>query len=170
MKIQCDFCKTEYMLDKAPASPVRCAICGHKWVVATPARKNVFLTFMASLCALLAAIVFSIVVIGHYNSKKENNMPLVASITETNIVNDEDGVGHFVIEGKLQNLTTEIYGAPDLLVYAYDEHGEIVGTPERFAAPVTLLDAGANVGFTYQMHMQTNGIKKLSVKLSEFKQ
>ena len=125
---------------------------------------------MAALCALLAAIVFSIVAIGRYNSKKEQNMPLVANIVETNIISDDVGANHFVITGKLQNLTTEIYGAPDVLVYAYDANNNVVGMPESFSAPVTLLDAGVIVGFTYKMRGQTDGIKKLSVKLSGFEQ
>ena len=72
MKIKCDFCKTEYNIERAPASPVRCAICGHVWAVANPGRKNVWLVLFASVCALLSAAIFTFVVIAQHQIKKAN--------------------------------------------------------------------------------------------------
>ena len=74
MKIKCDFCKTEYSTDCAASSLVKCAVCGNVWNVAIPARKNAWLVFFASVCALLAAIVFAVVVVAHH---KGNNSGLL---------------------------------------------------------------------------------------------
>ena len=67
MKIKCDFCKTEYTLDKVSSGGVKCAICGNVWAPDVAPRKNTWLMFFASLCALLSAIVFTVAIIHLYN-------------------------------------------------------------------------------------------------------
>ena len=62
MKIKCDFCKTEYTLDKTPSAPVKCAVCGHVWAVSRPNRRGAVMAFIAAICALLSAIVFAVAV------------------------------------------------------------------------------------------------------------
>ena len=91
MKTVCDFCKTEYSLDAVPKMPVKCAVCGNVWTVQSPVRRNTFLTFIAALCALLAAAVFAIAVIAEHQIKQVQEKPLVAEITEINTVVDEKG-------------------------------------------------------------------------------
>ena len=168
MKIKCDFCKTEYTLDKIPAMPVKCAICGHTWMVKTPSRKNNLFVFLAALCALLSAIIFTIVVVTHYRSDSVVKNPLVASIVKTELAPDGNGVNHFIVSGILENRSTEIYGAPNLIIMTYDDKGNQVNSVEQFNPPVTLLDAGARVGFVYTLRAPSIGVKKIVVKLGEF--
>lgn len=168
MKIKCDFCKTEYTLDKIPAMPVKCAICGHTWMVKTPNRKNQFITFLAALCALLSAIIFAIVVVTHYRKNSVNQTPLVASIVKTTLAPDANGVNHFIVSGILENRTDAIYGAPNLILVTYDGNGKQINSGEQFNPPATLLDAGARVPFIYTMRAPSAGIKKIVVKLGNF--
>ena len=81
MKIKCDFCKTEYHIDNMPNTPVQCAVCGHTWNVVTGSKRNAWLMFFASLCALLSAIVFTVAVITQHQIKQKNQGPLIADIT-----------------------------------------------------------------------------------------
>ena len=168
MKIKCNFCKTEYTLDKIPAVPVKCAICGHTWMVKTPTRKNNIFIFLAALCALLSAIIFTIVVVTHYHSNSTENVPLVASIVKTELAPDGNGVNHFIVSGIIENRSAEIYGAPNLIITTYDENGKQVNSDEQFSPPVTLLDSGARVGFVYTLRAPSIGVKKIVVKLGEF--
>ncbi|MBO4672597.1 MAG: hypothetical protein J5608_03025 [Alphaproteobacteria bacterium] len=168
MKIKCDFCKTEYTLDKIPASPVKCAICGHTWMVKTPNRRNQFITFMAALCALLSVVIFAIVVVTHYRKNSVNQTPLVASIVKTTLAPDANGVNHFIVSGILENRTDAIYGAPNLILVTYDGNGKQINSGEQFNPPATLLDAGARVPFVYTMRAPSAGVKKIVVKLGNF--
>lgn len=170
MKIKCDFCKTEYTIAKIPATPVRCAICGHTWMVKTPNAKNQLFVFLAALCALLSAIIFSIVVITHYRTHDNNSAPLTASIVKTELAPDGNGVKHFIVSGIIENKTDEIYGAPNLIISTYDDNGKLVNTPETFNPPVTLLDAGARAGFVYTLRAPSAGVKKIEVSLGKFEE
>ena len=168
MKIKCDFCKTEYTISKIPSNPVRCAICGHTWLVKTPNRRNQFFVFFAALCALLSAIIFAVVVITHSGKNADAKSPLVASIVKTELAPDANGVSHFIVSGIIENRSEEIYGAPDLYIVTYDGDGKQINTPEQFAPPVTLLDAGARAGFVYTLRAPSMGVKKIIVKLGDF--
>lgn len=168
MKIKCSFCKTEYTLGKIPVTPVKCAICGHTWMVKTPNRKNQLFVFLAALCALLSAIIFAVVVMTHYRSKSVTNTPLVAYITKTELAPDGNGVNHFIVSGILENRSTGIYGPPNLIVMTYDDKGKQVNKPEQFNPPVPLLDAGARAGFVYTLRAPSAGVKKIVVELGEF--
>jgi len=168
MKIKCDFCKTEYTLSKIPAMPVKCAICGHTFMVKTPNRKNKFFVFFAALCALLSAVIFSVVAITQYRKNSVTNSPLVASIVKTSLAPDANGVNHFIVSGIIENRSTEIYGAPNLFVVTYDGNGKQINSAEQFNPPVTLLDAGARAGFVYTLRAPSVGVKKIVVKLGDF--
>ena len=168
MKIKCDFCKTEYTLSKIPATPVKCAICGHEWMVKTPNRKGQFFKFLAALCALLSAIVFSLVVITYSHKRAESKSPLVASIVKTELAPDGNGVNHFIVSGIIENRSDEIYGAPNLIIITYDGDGKQINANETFNPPVTLLDAGARAGFVYTLRAPSAGVKKIVVKLEDF--
>ena len=167
MKIKCNFCKTEYTLSKIPAMPVKCAICGHTWMVKTPARRNQLFVFLAALCALLSAVIFSIVVVTHYRKSPDKD-PLVASIIKTELAPDGNGVNHFIVSGILENRTEEIYGAPNLIIETFDADDKPINTPETFNPPVTLLDAGARAVFVYTLRAPSVGVKKINVKLGDF--
>ncbi len=168
MKIKCDFCKTEYTIAKIPATPVQCAICGHTWMVKTENRKNQFFVILAALCALLSAIIFSIVVVTHYRKNPDSTSPLVANIVKTELAPDGNGVSHFIVSGIIENRSDEIYGAPNLIIETFDENGKPINTPETFNPPVTLLDAGARAAFVYTLRAPSVGVKKINVILGEF--
>ena len=168
MKIKCDFCKTEYNVDNVPATTVRCPICGHCWLVQMPARKNTWLIFIASVCALLAAIVFAIAVISQYNVMQQKRRPLVATIIASEIINDEKGVPHFRVHGTVRNQSAEIYGVPDLIIIGYDAKGDVV-LEQKFPPSGTLIDSGGLVNFTHVLSGNISGVKKISAKLEGLK-
>ena len=159
MKTVCDFCKTEYALDAVPTGPVKCAVCGHTWVVPRPARSNSVLVFIASLCALLSAIVFALVVC--YTDKRHEiqNHPLVSELNEVTRVTDESGAEHFQITGRVV-----IYGVPGLVVVSYDSDDNVIAR-QRFMPPATLLDAGDDVSFTHVLSVPIDNVDKIRVTL-----
>ena len=168
MKIKCDFCKTEYTLSKIPAVPVKCAICGHEWMVKTKSNKHTFLHFLAALCALIAAIIFSIVVVSQYRHHAESKKPLAASIVKTELAPDGNGINHFIVSGIIENRSDNFYGMPNVIILTYDEKGKQIGAGEEFAPPVPILDSGARAGFVYTLRAPSAGVKKISVKLGDF--
>ncbi|MBR4892147.1 MAG: hypothetical protein IKZ34_03140 [Alphaproteobacteria bacterium] len=164
MKIKCDFCKTEYDIDNMPSTPVKCAICGYTWQVAAAPRKNAWLMFFASLCALLSAIIFTIAVITQHQAKQAAQGPLVASISGITTTTDDSGVTHIVVKGTVTNVSDQIYGVPDLLIVSTDENDKVL-TQQKFMPSATLLDSGASVEFNHILAPQPNGVKKISAKL-----
>ncbi len=167
MKIKCDFCKTEYNIDSVPNTPVKCAICGHTWRVVIENRKNAWLMFFASLCALLSAIIFTIAVITQHQAKKATMGPLIASVENITTSTDESGVKHIVVNGTVTNVSDQIYGVPDLLIISSDENGKVLAQ-QKFMPSATLLDAGASVKFNHMLAQQPYGVKKISAKLMNF--
>lgn len=164
MKIVCDFCKTEYSCDAVPTMPVKCAVCGNTWTVQRPPRKNAFLVFIAATCALLAAIVFTVVIITRHQVENVANNPLVPAVTSVSTVVDASGTPHFVVNGYVQNRSDEIYGVPDLIIISWDGDGNIVAQ-QKFMPSATLLDAGGATSFTHTLSSPTAGVKKITAKL-----
>ena len=166
MKIVCDFCKTEYVLDHAPNTPVKCAVCGHVWTPHVPFRQKTFMKFIAALCAFVAACIFSfVVVVGFSGSSKKQ--PLVTKIDEKNIhtVLDENGNNRIFVSGDITNTTDEIYGLPNIIIVSYGADGNVLSR-QTFIPPATLLEGHTTVTFN---HVLTNvdpvKVKKLSVEL-----
>lgn len=164
MKIKCDFCKTEYSVDKAPSAPVKCAVCGYVWNTTVAPKKNAWLMFFASVCALLSAIIFTIAVITHHQIKNANRGPLIASVNNISTITDESGVAHIVVNGTVTNISSNIYGVPDLLIVSTDDKGNVLAK-QKFMPSATLLDAGASVNFSHVLAQQPNGVKKISAHL-----
>ena len=164
MKIKCDFCKTEYSLDSAPTSPVKCAVCGHVWSVATASRRGAWMAFIAAICALLSAIVFAVAVVVRSHMDDAAHKPLLAEITEIKTVTDKDGVAHFSVRGAVINQTTQIYGVPDLIIVSRDGAGNPIAR-QKFMPTVPLLDAGGSVEFNHVLSSGTDGVKKITVEL-----
>ena len=163
MKIKCDFCKTEYSIESAPTSPVKCAVCGHTWSVATASKRGAWMAFIAASCALLSAIVFAVAVV--VRSKIDNaSKPLVAEISEIKTITDKDGVAHFVVRGAVVNQTTQIYGVPDLIIVSRDASGNPIAR-QKFMPSAPLLDAGDAVEFNHTLSSTTDGVKKITVEL-----
>ncbi len=164
MKIKCDFCKTEYALDRAPTTPVKCAVCGHVWNVAVPNKRGAWMLFIAALCALLSAIVFTVAVVVKSKIENANRPPLVAELTEITTVADDAGVPRFAVRGAIINQTTEIYGVPDLIVVSRDASGREIAR-QKFMPSATLVESGASIGFYHVLNTTTNGVKKITVEL-----
>ena len=164
MKIKCDFCKTEYTLDKAPNAPVKCAVCGHVWTVARASRRGAILAFVTAACALLSAIVFTVAVVVQSKIDSVANKPLVADISEIKTVADKDGTARFVVRGAIINQTDQIYGVPDLVIVLRDAHGKPIAR-QKFLPSMPLLDAGASVEFNHVLSSSTDGVKKITVEL-----
>ena len=165
MKIKCDFCKTEYSTDGALSGMVKCAICGHQWSVVQPARKNSWLMFFASLCALLSAIIFTVAVITHHQAKNATRGPLIASVSGVETTTDENGVARLVVRGTITNVSDDIYGVPDLIIVSSEENGRILAR-QKFMPSATLLDAGASVNFNHILSAPI-GVKKVSAHLAD---
>ncbi len=167
MKITCDFCKTEYSLDRAPVTPVRCAICGHVWRVPRATRRNTWLTFITALCALLAAMAFAGVVLTRHQIQEIQRTPIVATVSGLETVTGDDGVERFVVSGTVQNRSDEIYGVPDLIIVSYDDDDNVIAR-QKFMPSATLLDPGASVSFSHTLNAPTSGIKKVGAVLDGF--
>ena len=164
MKIKCDFCKTEYSVDKTPTTPVKCAVCGHVWTVTAPSRRGAWMMFIVSLCALLSAGVFATAVIVRSRLEKTNNQPIVAQLTEIKTVVDDNGVPRFAVRGAIINQSTEIYGVPDLVVVSRDANGREIAR-QKFMPTATLVESGASVPFNHVLTTPTDGVKKITVEL-----
>ena len=164
MKIKCDFCKTEYNIERMPTAPVKCALCGHTWTVAAPSRKNSWLMFLAALCALLSAVVFTAVIVVTHNAKQERKKPLVATVESVESVRDENGISHLVVTGSILNQSDDIYGVPDLMIVSYNDSGEVI-SQQKFMPSATLLDSGASVQFSHTLSVPVSGVKRVSAYL-----
>ena len=166
MIIKCDFCKTEYNTDSVLSSAVQCAICGHKWSVDAPSRKNTWLVFIASLCALLSAIIFTIAVITQHQARTASRGPLIASVESVENTTDSDGHTHVIVGGTITNVSDQIYGVPDLIIVSLDGDGRVL-SQQKFMPSATLLDAGASVNFSHVLSALPPGAQKISVQLAD---
>lgn len=162
MKITCDFCKTEYTFASRRGGSVKCALCGHIWNVRAATPRTSWMLLFAATCALLAAIIFTFVVIVHHQASIESDAPLVATVTDIRSVSDANGVPHFVVSGRVSNNCDEIYGVPDLIIVSYDDMGRVVGR-QKFLSPASLLDPGASATFTHTLSSANSGVKNIKV-------
>jgi hypothetical protein len=169
MKITCDFCKTEYTLDKRPNSSVRCAVCGHVWSPRVPFRHNATLKLIAALCAFVAACVFSFVVIFNF-SDRSGGGPLITKIDDKNIhvITDESGAQKIFVSGDITNTTDDIYGLPNIVIVSYDVHDNVLSR-QAFVPPSTLLEPKTTVTFNHVLSVDPTHVKRLSVELKESK-
>ena len=164
MKIKCDFCKTEYSVDKTPTTPVKCAVCGHVWTVESPSRRGAWMMFIASVCALLSAAVFATAIVVQTKIKNANRQPIIAQLTEIKTVTDKNGVPHFAVRGVIVNQSEEIYGVPDLVVVSRDDAGREIAR-QKFMPSATLVESGASVEFNHILGTSVDGVKKITVEL-----
>lgn len=164
MKIKCEVCKTEYSVPDMPTGHVRCAVCGNVWMTQNPKRRSGILLFIASLCALLAATVFAVVLI--ITSRRDNpeQRPLVATITNVSETTTEDGTRGVIVNGTLTNRSDDIYGFPEVMIILHDANGAPI-TRQKFMPSATLLDAGQSVNFSHTITGDIVGVKRVSVEL-----
>ncbi len=130
-----------------------------------PSRRNTWLTFFASLCALLSAIIFTVVVIVHHNVNSPQAQPLVAAVTGIETTTDENGKTQLVVSGSITNQSAEIYGVPDLIIVSHGDDGHVIAQ-QKFMPSATLLDSGATVNFRHTLSVPVAGVKRVSAKLS----
>ena len=170
MKIVCDFCKTEYTLSKRPVTPVKCAVCGHVWTPRVPFSQKALMKFVAAFCALIAACIFSFVVVMNFSSVSSKKKPLVPKIDEKNIhiVSDENGNNRIFVSGDITNTTNDIYGLPNVIIVSHDEHNNVLSR-QTFMPPATLLEAKTTVTFNYMLSVNPTNVKRLTVELKESK-
>jgi hypothetical protein len=164
MKTICNFCKTEYAVAVEHDCIVECAVCGYTWTVRPPRGRNSFLVFLASLCALLSALVFAAVAVTRHHADVLKKHPLVANISDISAVVDAFGAQHFIVAGTVANQSDQIYGVPDLLIVSRDADGNIVAR-QKFMPAATLLDAGDSVAFSHTLSAPAKGVRKISVEL-----
>ncbi len=164
MKVVCDFCKTEYSLNKYPTVPVRCAVCGYTWNVRAPARRGAWLTVLAAITALLAAAVFAFVAVSRHQIAQIQKHPLIAVVQRADTITDDAGVEHFVVHGIVQNRSDQIYGVPDLMIISLDANDNVIAR-QKFMPSATLLDAGASVSFSHTLSTSTTGVNKIDARL-----
>jgi len=170
MKITCDFCKTEYNLDKIPGGAVKCAVCGHTWVPRRPFRHNTTMKFIAAVCAFLAACIFSFVVIVNHQSKVDKKKPLLASIDQKNvhIITDENGDNRIFVSGDITNNTDDIYGLPNIIIVSYDANDNVLSR-QTFMPPATLLESKTTVTFNHILSVDPTNVKRVAIELKESK-
>lgn len=169
MKIICDFCKTEYTLNKRPVTPVKCAVCGHVWTPHVPLSQNLTMKLIAAICALIAACIFSVVVIFNLQNL-DKNKPLITQINENtiHIVADENGNNKIFVSGNITNTTDDIYRLPNLIVISYDANDNVLSR-QTFTPPATLLEGKNTVAFNHILSVDPTNVKRLSVELKESK-
>jgi len=117
---------------------------------------------IAATCALLAALIFTFVVIVQHQARTESDAPLVATVTDVHSVSDAMGIPHFVVKGRVINNSDEIYGVPDLIIISIDAAGNEIGR-QKFLSPASLLDAGASATFTHTLSSSNMGVKNIKV-------
>jgi hypothetical protein len=123
------------------------------------------LVFIAALCALMAAGVFSVVAITSWSSRRNiRQHPLIAKISKIDTITDADGVSRFVVNGVITNQSEQIYGVPNLIITSRDSDNNIIAT-QKFLPPATLLDSGQTGTFSYTLSTTIDNIKKVSVEL-----
>ncbi len=169
MKIVCNFCKTEYNLEHAPTTPVKCAVCGHVWTPRVPFQHKTMIKFIAAVCAFIAACIFSFVVVMNFSGMKKSQ-PLITKIDEKNIhtVLDENGNNRIFVSGNITNTTDEIYGLPNIIIISYDAMGNVLSR-QTFMPPATLLESKTTVTFNHMLSVDPTNVKRLSVELKESK-
>jgi len=163
MKIKCDICKTEYNLPSNSSGEVRCAICGHTWTVNNKTHRSGLMVFIASLCALLAATIFTVAVIVTSRHDNPDKKPLVAVIDNVQTVTD-DGMDQVIVTGTVTNRSDDIYAFPDLVIVLYGEDGSPIAR-QRFMPSATFLDVGQSVGFSHRLSGNVSGVKRVAVEL-----
>lgn len=169
MKIVCDVCKTEYKLNANPNGPVKCVVCGHVWTPRSSINQKQIIKFMVALCALISAVVFSVVVLTVFKGNHEKK-PIFAAIDEnaTRVIQDKDGVNRIFVSGNITNNTTDMYGVPNIVVVSYDGSNNVLSR-QTFMPPATFIEAKNTITFNYVLSSNAAKVKRVAVELKETK-
>lgn len=169
MKTKCDFCKTEFEISNSVNGGVKCPICGYVWRVRSVEYHNGWLKLFSALCALLAVIIFGIVVLVVSKHKQQNMQALSARVSNYTITTDDSGIRHLVVDGEITNNTDEIYGVPGVTVLLYSD-SDILVQKQTFMPSATLIDSGDVINFSHVLSMPNMAVKRIDVKLVEYEQ
>lgn len=118
------------------------------------------------ILAILLISISGLTAVNLYNNQK-SEIPLVASIIQTDLMPDSTGVNHFVVSGIIENRANKTHDVPNLLVVTYNEKGEQIGDGEEFAPPVSSLNSGVRARFMYTLRAPSIGVKTIVVKLKK---
>lgn len=170
MKTVCNFCKTEYNIDKVSNVPVKCAVCGHVWTPRRSISSKTLIKFIAAICALVAACIFSFAVIVSFQHKSASKRTLVATIDQKNVhvIVDENGDNRIFVSGNITNNTDEIYGLPNIIIVSYDSSNNEISR-QTFLPPTTLIEAKTTVTFNHVLSVVPTNVKRVAVELKESK-
>lgn len=167
MKYTCKFCKTVYNLTSDQTGNLQCAVCNHIYNVSnTKKTKYPFLRFIAALCALLSAVIFTFVVIANHRAQEIKKNPLIAEISEIVITTDDSGAKHLMVAGTIVNRSDKIYGLPDLIITCLDDDENVIAN-QKFMPSATLIDSGGIVKFKHILSGPTNGVKKITATVAK---
>jgi len=170
MKTTCSFCKTEYNIDKATNVPVKCAVCGHVWTPRRSISSGTLIKFIAAICALIAACIFSFAVIVSFQNRATSKKTLIATIDQKNVhvVVDENGDNRIFVSGNITNNTDEIYGMPNIIIVSYDANNNEISR-QTFLPPTTLIEAKTTVTFNHVLSVVPTNVKRVAIELKESK-
>ena len=170
MKIVCDVCKTEYKLNANLNGPVKCAVCGRVWTPHNSINQKQIIKFMAALCALISAVIFSVVVLTVFKGNPDKNKPIFATIdeTSTHVIKDKDGVNRVFVSGNITNNTGDMYGVPNVVIVSYDVDDNVLSR-QTFMPPATFIEAKTTITFNYVLSGNATNVKRVAVELKETK-
>ncbi|MDR1207109.1 MAG: zinc-ribbon domain-containing protein [Rickettsiales bacterium] len=166
MKIICPVCNAEYAANLPNARAVKCACCGKVW---TPPKKNggSFLLIFASICALLAAAIFSAtIVLKHHAGNISRNAPLTVKLEPVRQISDANGLGHWVVSGRISNRTDKIQGIPNFVIAMKNKDGDTIAV-QKFLPPAPLLDAGESVEFKHTIAESVPEARKFGIEFEK---
>ncbi len=166
MKIICDICGAEITVDNTTDWTVVCSICGKVMVRPKIQKKNLFLSILMPVSALLFAIIFALVLINQNRLSDIKNNPLKAEITNTNVETDDYGVKNFKVAGRIENRSNHAYGLPNVTVVSVGEKDSVIGK-KTFYPPVSILGAGEYVEFEYFVPVLSYDVSKLNIELEK---
>ena len=170
MKIICDFCKTEYNLDRIPGVPVKCAVCGHTWMPSRPFYQSATIKFVAALCAFITVCIFAFVIMVNFHNNRLKKQTLSAGIDEktVHLIKDENGANRLFVSGHITNNTDDLYGIPNVIIVSYDVNNNVLSR-QTFMPPSTLLESKNTITFNYILSVDPTNVKRVAVELKETK-
>ena len=160
MIIKCDFCKTEYNIKRLKTSKVECPICGNIWNVGIKQRYNLSIIIL-SLCALLSALIFSLIITKY---KYEKSKTLTISILNIEPYKDND-VNKFKINYTIKNQTKYIYGVPNFDIILINKNNKII-SKDRVLSPIPTIESSAIYKGSYVISKSLKDIKKINIEFA----
>lgn len=163
MKVECDFCKTEYELKKFPKGMVKCAVCGNTWLPHKPVWQNTLLKFIASFCALIAACVFAFAVMITYKDNKADKKTVYVDQASIQSVVQNN---HVSVSGYIVNMSEDLQGLPNVVIISYDAANNVLSN-QSFLPPATFVEPKTTVAFNYTLSVNPVDVKRVAIELKD---